>query len=358
MKTLGIVLVIAGIIGLLVGGGLYLFMTKTVEITTVPITIEKATYYTGQTSAGFLGPKEAYYSQIQVEPTVTAQPNTDYLITTNNGITAQTYSVSWNQAELAISKLKTITDRISQDAITGLHQKSQYTVNISEKVAQHEVIFIIPGILFFVLGAILWVMSMGKEPVTMEHNQKEQSTKPIFEPNRSLLEKGKNMSEKILGPSELEKIAKEYVQYKENISDVEIIGTKSSLIETLPIHILEGSAKKHSMSSNFHDAIIAECSFRLWISAKDGKVIDYQPGEWVKKNVEQTSTSYSSEYVEYIEPIQPSKISHINNPWQERLDRMADINLKNAQAEKERANAHLIEEKAKNEREKRHKPLW
>lgn len=165
MKTLGIVLVIAGIVGLLVGGGLYLFMTKRVEITTVPITIEKAIYYTGQTSAGFLGPKEAYYSLIQVEPTVTAQPNTDYLITTNNGITAQTYSVSWNQAELAISKLKTITDRISQDAITGLQQKSQYTVNISEKVAQHDIIYIIPGILFFVLGAILWVMSVVKEPV-------------------------------------------------------------------------------------------------------------------------------------------------------------------------------------------------
>jgi len=168
MKALGIILAIAGIVGLLICGGIYLFMTKTVEITTVPITIEKATYYVGQTSAGFFGPKEAYYSQIQAEPTANAKPNTDYLITTNNGLTAQTYSVSWNNAELTIYKAKTITDRISQDAYTALQQKSQYTVNIVDRKPQHNMLFIVPGILFFVLGLILYVISVAKEPVTRD----------------------------------------------------------------------------------------------------------------------------------------------------------------------------------------------
>jgi hypothetical protein len=159
MKTVGIVLVIAGIVGLLIGGGIFLFMTKTVPINTMPITIEKASYYTGQTSGGFLNPKTAYYSQLQVVPTPMAKANVSYLITTDNGIIKQNYSISWSQLELGISKSKTITDKISQDELTALKQNSQYTVKVDEIKPQHKIIYVIPGILFFILGGCMYLLS-------------------------------------------------------------------------------------------------------------------------------------------------------------------------------------------------------
>jgi len=164
MKTLGIILVIVGIVGLIAGSVTYLFMTKTVEVNTVPVTIEKATYYTGQTSAGFLGPKEAYYSQIQVKPTTMAKPGVHYQIITDNGITKQKYSVSWNQLELGISKSKTITENISQDELTALKQNSQYTLKINEIKPQHNIIYIIFGILLFLLGGSIYFLSTSAQP--------------------------------------------------------------------------------------------------------------------------------------------------------------------------------------------------
>ena len=186
MKTLGIVLGIAGIAGLLIGVGIYLFLTKTVEITTVPITIEKATYFAGQTSAGFWGPKEAYYSQIQVKPTTMAKPDVNYQIVTDNGIIKQNYSVSWSQLELGISKSKTITDKISQNELAALKQNSQYAVKINEIKPQHNIIFIIPGILLFVLGGFMYLLS----PSSPSKNRKKWNYVPSdpqdyshYEPN-------------------------------------------------------------------------------------------------------------------------------------------------------------------------------
>jgi len=110
---------------------------------------------------------------------------------------------------------------------------------------------------------------------------------------------------------EVKRIAKKHVQDIENVADVEV--TKIILYSE-GIYCVYGIVRKHDtshmshISSTFSDAIIAERPFRLRISANDENVApvptEYLPGEWIKKNEEQSHpvdspTMHSSDSFSY-----------------------------------------------------------
>ena len=89
------------------------------------------------------------------------------------------------------------------------------------------------------------------------------------------------MSEEILSLDEVKRIAIEFVQQKEDVGDVEVTDMElSSEVEPI-MHVVQGIARRYNMSSTFISAIVAAHFFKLCISNRDGKVIIYQPDDWV-----------------------------------------------------------------------------
>jgi len=159
MKTLPKILLIIGIVGLIVGLGLYFLKTETVvgiEVKEVPINLDKATYYTSLTK---------YYSEIQVEPAATAKPDVDYLILLDNGIIKQEYLVSWSRLEIAIHKSKTITNKISQDEYTALSMQASYTMKIFEVRPKHQGLYLVPGIVALVAFITSYIFLKRQKPL-------------------------------------------------------------------------------------------------------------------------------------------------------------------------------------------------
>jgi hypothetical protein len=162
MKTLPKILLIIGIVGLIVGLGLYFLKTEIVdgiEVKEVPIKLDKATYYTSQ---GFFSTN--YYLQIQVEPAATAKPDVDYLILLDNGIIKQEYLVSWSRLELAIHKSKTITNKISQDEYTALSMQPSYTTKMFEVRPKHQGLYLVPGIVALVAFITSYILLKRQKP--------------------------------------------------------------------------------------------------------------------------------------------------------------------------------------------------
>jgi len=154
MRILPKILLILGILGLILGLSIYFFKTETVEAEDVPVKIDKATRYTKQ---GFISTD--YYTEIQVEPTASTKPKVTYLLILDTGIMKNEYKVSWEQLELDIHKVKTVSIKISQDEYTALGMQPSYTTKIFEARPQHQMLYLVPGIVLLVAFISSYVLS-------------------------------------------------------------------------------------------------------------------------------------------------------------------------------------------------------
>jgi hypothetical protein len=170
------------------------------------------------------------------------------------------------------------------------------------------------------------------------------------------------MSEEILGLDEAERIAKEYVKNKENVSDVEVESSEPSAWAGVPVYVVQVKAKRKTIDTTTWQAgVVEECSFTLWISAKDGHIRGYKPGNWGRKTEGQYSPPNSQPEVIFCEPVEllgarglhDQSGVHVGSPIDDMLDRQADRGLKKAQEAKEKAKADYYKEKAKGEKYKR-----
>jgi hypothetical protein len=106
------------------------------------------------------------------------------------------------------------------------------------------------------------------------------------------------VSNEILELDEVERIAKEYVQRRENASNVEVKGTEWSSIGGLLLCLVLGKARRNSIDLMTSQAgELEECPFSLQVLAKDRNVVGYKPGSWRKiegQQIPQSETSYDS----------------------------------------------------------------
>jgi xanthosine utilization system XapX-like protein len=71
LKTAGKILIVIGIVGLIVGIGIYQFKTKMIEVNKFTVTIDSMTYYTKLSNWDFA---KYYHVDEQVTPTATTKP--------------------------------------------------------------------------------------------------------------------------------------------------------------------------------------------------------------------------------------------------------------------------------------------
>ena len=157
MKTISKILVVIGTIGLIIGIGIYFFKTKTIEVQTNPLTIDKATYSIKQSSWNF---SSHYYAEEQVLPTTTTHPNTKYLLVIDFSLFKLQNKVSWNQLEIDIHKEKLMSNEISKDEYTALIQHPNYLVNIYVVKPEHQMLYIVPGLIILVFGIVIFIRSI------------------------------------------------------------------------------------------------------------------------------------------------------------------------------------------------------
>lgn len=94
------------------------------------------------------------------------------------------------------------------------------------------------------------------------------------------------MAEAMLGQDEVESIAKEYAQRRENVSDVEIESGKPMLMDRVLIHIVKGKARKQAVDSTnkVYVGVEVERSFTLYICDENKKVTGYEKSDWTIKS--------------------------------------------------------------------------
>jgi len=161
IKIFGKILIIIGIVALIIGIGIYLFKTKTVEVNTAPVTIYKITYYTKRSD---WSGTDFYHIDEQVISSGTTQPNIKYLLLFEFPTFSYENKVAWTQAEIDLDKGKTITNVISYDEYLTLIQQPKYAVTYFELLPQHRIIYIIPGLLLLVLGTVIFLRSKEEIP--------------------------------------------------------------------------------------------------------------------------------------------------------------------------------------------------
>jgi hypothetical protein len=171
------------------------------------------------------------------------------------------------------------------------------------------------------------------------------------------------MSEEILGLDEVEKIAKEYVRHKENVSAVEVTGTELSSVGGLLVHVVQGKAMRHTAvdPTTWRVGVSEERAFSLQISNKDRNIIGYKPDDWRKTSEEQApSVSYQPEQI-IVEPVEFLGIRdpyerfgiHPESPIDDMLDRQADRDLKKSRTELNKEEADFLREAKKKVRDRR-----
>jgi hypothetical protein len=175
MNTLSKALLALAIIGLIVGLVLYLRGTVMVEVTNGPVTVDEYRCYFDQ---GFLS--KSHYCEVEVTPTVHAEPATKYLLVIDNGIVKQNYKVSWSQLELGIHKTQTLTNKISRDEYTALGMEESH-LTVFEIRPQRQMFYLVPGIALLVAFLSYYVavrlrtapsssaVSLGEEEIVGAH---------------------------------------------------------------------------------------------------------------------------------------------------------------------------------------------
>jgi hypothetical protein len=148
------------------------------------------------------------------------------------------------------------------------------------------------------------------------------------------------MAREILPVDEVERIAKEYVRHRENVTDVKVDTAVPSEMGGVLMHVVHGKASRSTVDPTTSPwrVVDEELPFTLWISDESGNVTGYR-----REPPPLPPPPFPSG-----EPVEPL-------PWQpvsprdyisDSIDRMADANLK-------RAKAKWYEEKAKSERHKK-----
>jgi len=160
MKNFGKILIIIGIVGMIFGIGLYQFKTKTVEVSRFTVTIDSMTYYTKRSWWNWT---TYYHVEEQVTPAETTKPNTKYLLVIDFYSFKYENNVSWSQSEINLNTEKTVSNVISYDEYMTLTQQPQYILQLFEMKPQHNLIYIVPGILVLVLGTLIFLRSEDKK---------------------------------------------------------------------------------------------------------------------------------------------------------------------------------------------------
>ncbi len=151
-----------------------------------------------------------------------------------------------------------------------------------------------------------------------------------------------------MGLDEVKRIAKEYVRCEENIGDVEVEGAVPCSREGQLVWVVQGKVRKHTVDPKPWQAwpvgVVEERPFTVQVSDKDGKITDYKPGDWIRKNAEQAPSESSSCDTILVDP-EPYPFSE--------PETISDIRLKDAKRRNEEADAELKREIAKDIRDKR-----
>jgi hypothetical protein len=171
MKKLSKVLLILGVVGLIVGISIYFFKTEIIEAEGMLVKINEATRYSRQ---GFISTD--YYTEIQVEPTELTKPGVTYLLILDTGIMKNEYKVSWEQIEIDLHEIKTTSNKISQDEYTALEMQPNYNVEYFEVKPQHQILYLVPGI---VILALAYIISRRVPKKSLEKTRDETTT--VFE---------------------------------------------------------------------------------------------------------------------------------------------------------------------------------
>jgi hypothetical protein len=165
------------------------------------------------------------------------------------------------------------------------------------------------------------------------------------------------MAEGILSLDEAEKKAVDYVRLEEDVGIVEIEGRHLSSVGEILLYEFKGKAKRSTITKDFRCAVIAERSFEIQVSVKDGKIL-YSASAWMAQTVPPTPQPE----IIYCEPVEPFSVGDLRDRYglhgvDDLFGKMADREVKEADAEKKRAEARLLDEIAKTERQKRNRPL-
>jgi hypothetical protein len=149
-------LLFASFVFAIVGVIVYFSTTSSTIITDNPVSITEATYNDNSQS-------------IKVVPTSTTEQDTIYVVTLDNSIFEQSFTVSWNQLELAIEKQKTLTNRISSDEFTAIQMHPSYSTTIYRLDHTHPIIWLIIPISVLLLVCVfaiptLYRISQPKAP--------------------------------------------------------------------------------------------------------------------------------------------------------------------------------------------------
>jgi hypothetical protein len=92
----------------------------------------------------------------QFLPISTAKSDITYLLKVDNGFYKQEFKISWNQLELNIDKIKTVTKTLSTDEVTAIQRRPNYVLVVYEIKHNRPILWIICPIVAFTL---LWVLS-------------------------------------------------------------------------------------------------------------------------------------------------------------------------------------------------------
>lgn len=91
------------------------------------------------------------YIEVKLSPTTTIKPDQTYRVILSNNVTQVSYNVTWSKLEIDIRKVKVERDNISIDENIAWQQRTKYNISIYEMIPQHNVWFILLGILLFIV---------------------------------------------------------------------------------------------------------------------------------------------------------------------------------------------------------------
>ena len=90
------------------------------------------------------------------------------------------------------------------------------------------------------------------------------------------------MSEAILEPNEAQKVATDYICQKENVpnANVKIESFEPSSWNGVPVYLFQGKIVKQTIDpTTWQAGVVEKHSFAIWITANEGKIVGYKPGD-------------------------------------------------------------------------------
>lgn len=162
------VLLLLSVLVLLVGILIYANDTKLILTVDNPITIIEAKYNNNSQT-------------ITVSPTSKTLPKTKYSVLIDNTLFTQDFSVSWNQLELNINKLKTISHHLSTDEAKAIELHPSYSTMIYKAEHTYPKAWVILPSLALILICFLIYSKCHKPQQIKETWNTNQASPPIDE---------------------------------------------------------------------------------------------------------------------------------------------------------------------------------